>query len=53
MTTVIFIACILMAVFLTMWIALKAWYKELISTLVVLAWALSITALITRFIGIW
>lgn len=53
MTTVIFITCILLAVFFTMWIALKACYKEVISGFTVIAWALSITGLITRFAGIW
>lgn len=53
MTTIIFILCIFIAVALTMLIACMLYYKNSIHLLLIVAWALSITGLITRFAGIW
>ena len=53
MTTIIFIMCIFIAVAFSLLIACKLCYKNDIHWLLIGAWALSITGLITRFAGIW
>lgn len=53
MTTIIFIMCIFISVASTMLIACKLCYKNNIHWLLIGAWALGVTGLITRFVGIW
>ncbi len=53
MTTIIFILCIFIAVALTMLIACMLCYENDIHWSLIGMWALSVTGLITRFVGIW
>ncbi len=52
-TTIVFALCIFITVALTMLIACKLCYKNNIHWLLIGTWALGVTGLITRFVGIW
>lgn len=53
MTTILFIACIMVSVFFTILIATRMCYKNAITFWMLVFWTLGITGLITRFAGIW
>lgn len=53
MTTILFIACIMVSVFFTMMIAIRMCYKYIIKFWMLCFWTLGVTGLITRFAGIW
>ena len=52
-TTIVFALCIFITAALTMLIACMLCYKNSIHWLLIGTWALGVTGLITRFVGIW
>lgn len=53
MTTILLILCLLVAVFFTMLIATRMYYKNDITFWMMGFWSLGVTGLITSFAGIW
>lgn len=53
MTTILFVACIAIAVFFSMLIGVRMAYKNTVTFWMIGFWTFGLTGLITRFAGIW